>query len=199
VLIPPTLRRPGTTLFPALRLPSQQEKLEQQLSAAAYVNTTATDRLFITNKTRTRRFLIDTGSDLCVYPRKFIPQRRSRVNYILCVANGTLIPTYGWLSLSLNLGLRRDFMRHNTIHHIWTTPGPPVTCWPRRLAPNGFKIAKAEFDAMVRDGTARPSESKIWPCVLWDSHLRKAALTRPTSNRKLQTHTLVREGGVSHQ
>jgi hypothetical protein len=44
-----------------------------------------------------------------VYPRKLIPRRRERVNYDLCAANGTTIPTYGWLSLSLNLGLRRDF------------------------------------------------------------------------------------------
>jgi hypothetical protein len=32
-----------------------------------------------------------------------------RVNYDLCAANGTIIHTYGWLPLSLNLGLRRDF------------------------------------------------------------------------------------------
>jgi hypothetical protein len=44
-----------------------------------------------------------------VHPRKFIPQRSSRVNYDLYVANGNTIPTYGWLSLSLNLGLRREF------------------------------------------------------------------------------------------
>jgi hypothetical protein len=44
-----------------------------------------------------------------VYPRKPIPRRRERVDYDLCAANGTTIHTYGWLSLSLNLGLRRDF------------------------------------------------------------------------------------------
>jgi hypothetical protein len=37
-----------------------------------------------------------------------IRQRKKRVNYI-CVANGITIATYGWLALSLNLGLRRDF------------------------------------------------------------------------------------------
>jgi hypothetical protein len=31
------------------------------------------------------------------------------VNYDLCAANGTTITTYGWLSLSLNLGLYRNF------------------------------------------------------------------------------------------
>jgi hypothetical protein len=169
-----------------------------------------------------------------VYPRKLIPQRRTRVNYGLYAANGNTIATYGWLSLSLNLGLRREFtwrfvvadvtqpligadflthllvdcrnnrlldvtslstpaqaaspripsikvintgtsvdallselpdlirptavqwdVRHNTVHHKRTPPGPPVTCRPRRLATDRLKIAKVEIDAMVRDGTAR--------------------------------------------
>jgi hypothetical protein len=182
-----------------------------------------------------------------VYPRKLIPQRRERVNYDLCAANGTTIRTYGWLPLSLNLELRweltwrfvvadvnqpligADFLsyfgllvdcksnrlldavtalsapaqaassrtpsvkvisggstvdtlfsefadlirptgvqrevRHNTVHHIRTTPGQPVTCRPRRLAPDRLTIAKAEFDAMLRDGTARRSESS-WSSAL---------------------------------
>jgi hypothetical protein len=79
------------------------------MSAATHICTTSTGRLFITDKTSKRRFLIDTGSDLCVFPRKLVPQRKSRVNYDIRAANGTTIPTYGWLPLSLNLGLRRDF------------------------------------------------------------------------------------------
>jgi hypothetical protein len=171
-----------------------------------------------------------------VKSRKLILQRRTRVNY-LCVANGTTIPTYGWLPLSLNLGLRRDFIwrfvvadvtqpligadflsnygllvdskykrlldgvtslsapaqaansripgvkvvsastpvdnilsefqditrstgvqrevLQNTVHHNRTTPGPSVACRPRRLAPDRLAIAKAQIDAMLRDGTAR--------------------------------------------
>jgi hypothetical protein len=96
-------------LFPALHL-QLAGKLEQQTSAVANVCTTDTGRLFITDKTSKRWFLLDTGSDLCVFPRKLIPQRRSHVNYDLCAANGTTIPTYGWLPLSLNLGLRQESM-----------------------------------------------------------------------------------------
>jgi hypothetical protein len=44
-----------------------------------------------------------------VFRCKLIPQHRSRVDYDLCAANGNTISTYGWLPLSLNLGLRRDF------------------------------------------------------------------------------------------
>jgi hypothetical protein len=53
--------------------------------------------------------LVDTGSDLCVYPRRLVPRRKERANYDLCAANGTTTHTYGWLPFSLNLGVRRDF------------------------------------------------------------------------------------------
>jgi hypothetical protein len=56
-------------------------------------------------------------------------------------------------------------VRHNTVHHIRTIPGPSITCRPRRLAPDRRAIAKAEFDAILRDGTARRSESS-WSSVL---------------------------------
>jgi hypothetical protein len=68
-----------------------------------------TGRIFATDKHSKRKFLIDTGSDLYVYPRKLIPRRRDRMNYDLCAANGTTIHTYGWMPPSLNLGLRRNF------------------------------------------------------------------------------------------
>ena len=54
-------------------------------------------------------YLVDTGLDLCVFPRRLLPGRRERTEYTLHAANGTTIPTYGWASRSLNLGLRRDF------------------------------------------------------------------------------------------
>ncbi|XP_068628033.1 uncharacterized protein [Battus philenor] len=50
-------------------------------------------------------------------------------------------------------------LTHNTVHHIRTTPGPPVSCTPRRLAPDKFKIAQSEFEAMLQNGTCRPSKS----------------------------------------
>jgi hypothetical protein len=226
-------------VYAALLLPPAG-KLKQQSLLAANVCTTTTGRL-ITDRVSKLRFLIDTGSGLCVFPRKLIPGRRERVNYDLFAANGSTIPTYGWIPVSLNLGLRRDFtwrfvvadvqapiirvdllshfgllvdcrcnqlldgvttlfapaqparismpsikvisggtpvdnllaefpeltrptgiqreVRHNTVHHVRTTPGPPVTCRPRRLAPDRLTVAKAEFDAMLRGGTARRSES----------------------------------------
>lgn len=201
-------------------------------------------RLFVTDRRSRMQFLVDTGSDLCVFPRSALPGRREKTTeYQLCAANGTPINTYGFTTIYLNLGLRRDFTwqfivadvtkaiigvdflsfynlivdcrnqrlidnnttlvapasparssdiissvkvilgkstyhhilrdypdivrppgihrtpTHNTKHHIHTTPGPPVSCTPRRLAPDKLKIAKEEFEAMLKDGTARPSKS----------------------------------------
>ena len=209
-------------------------------------------RLFVTDQRSKTQFLVDTGSDLCVYPRSAIAKRVEKTSYQLCAANGTSINTYGFVNLNLNLGLRRDFAwrfiiadvtkaiigvdflsfynlvvdcrnqrlldnhttlstpaspvrrsdhvssvkvslgdsayvhilrefpditrphgihrtsKHNTVHHIRTTPGPPVSCSPRRLAPDKLKIAKAEFEAMLRCGTCRLSESP------WSSPLHLA-------------------------
>ena len=61
-------------------------------------------------------------------------------------------------------GIHND-VQHNATHHIRKTPGPPVACRPRRLTPDRLAVAKAEFDAMLRDGTARRAESP-WSSLL---------------------------------
>lgn len=210
-----------------------------------------TGRLFVTDRSTKTQFLVDTGSDLCVYPRSALPIRRARTNYSLSAANGSDIATYGYLNLELDFGLRRSFVwrfvvadvtkpiigvdflnfynlivdcrnkrlidnltsvtaiatlaicenvssvkvvtgetryhkildefpeitrpagrhrttQHNTVHHIRTTPGPPVSLPPRRLAPDKLKIAQKEFQSMLANGTARPSESP------WSSPLHLA-------------------------
>lgn len=189
------------------------------------------------------QFLVDTGSDLCVFPRSAIKTPCIKTKYDLVAANNTVIHTYGPVLLNLNLGLRRsytwnftvadvsrpiigvDFLsyynllvdcrnqrlidnvttlsvnalsltsiediasvksvtgasefhellrefpeitrppgmhlpyKHNTLHHIRTTPGPPVASKPRRLDPLRTLAAKKEFEDMLNSGTARRSES----------------------------------------
>lgn len=225
----------------------QVGKLARQSVEAADDCQSATSRLFVTDKKTKVQYLVDTGSDLCVLPRRFLRQFREPSDYKLTAANGTVISTYGTMTMHLDLGLRRDFVwnfvvanvdkpiigadfishygllvdcrnrrlldslttlsspasattcqqpsikvisghseyhlllaqyptltkpsgvfrqpKHSTVHYIRTTPGPPVFCRPRRLAADRLRIAKEQFEDMVADGTARPSDSP-WASAL---------------------------------
>lgn len=198
-------------------------------------------RLLITDKVSKVQFLIDTGADLCVFPKLLMPGRLAPTDYVLTAANGSTIKTFGTKTLKLDFGLRRQFVwkftvaevtkpiigvdflhhfgllvdirnqqlqdkltsctakgsrsygydssikvvqggtkwhtllqefpeilkpigttteiRHSTLHHIKTTPGPPISSRPRRLAPDKLKTAKKEFETMLQLGLIRPSES----------------------------------------
>jgi hypothetical protein len=84
-------------------------QITQRTSTAAHICTTTTALLIVTDRLSKRQFLVDTGSDLSIYPRTLVPRCGERVNYDLFAPNGTTIPTYGWLPPSLNLGLPRNF------------------------------------------------------------------------------------------
>ena len=229
-------------MYTTVHFPQAGKRQQQALMAADACSSTSS-RLFITDRVSNVRFLVDTGSDLCVVPRRLVSARKERTSYDLFAANGSSIPTYGWQTLTLKLGLRRDFtwrfvvadvqrpiigvdllanfnllvdcrnnrildgvtslstpaqtastrfpsvktvgsstpandfspssrtshapreVRHSTLQNIKTTPGPPVSCRPRRLPPDRLAIAKAEFDAMLKDGTAWRSDGP-WSSAL---------------------------------
>lgn len=65
--------------------------------------------MFIQDSVSRVRFLVDTGSDICCYPRHLLKGRVSATDFDVRAANGSSIKTYGTIALRLNIGLRRDF------------------------------------------------------------------------------------------
>jgi len=49
-------------------------------------------------------------------------------------------------------------MRHNTTHHIRTTPDPTVACCLRLLHPDLLTVTKTEFNLNLQDDTARRAD-----------------------------------------
>jgi hypothetical protein len=78
LLVSPPLWGPSAKVYSSLQLPPAG-KLTRQTSTAAHVCTPNNGHLFITDRSSKQRFLVDAGSDLCVYPRKLIPQYREPV------------------------------------------------------------------------------------------------------------------------
>lgn len=196
-------------------------------------------RLFLRDHKSNLTYLIDTGADISVLPKKYIHGSCLRDNLKLFAANGAEIKTYGKKVIQVDLGLRRsflwkftiasitnailgaDFLKHfgllvdltnkrlvdgttklyssgflrkavtpslTTIdtncqyhhilkeyidvtktspckigvhhiqHHI-VTSGSPIAERARRLPPEKYKAAKAEFDIMLQEGICQPSSS----------------------------------------
>ena len=81
----------------------------QSLVAAGDTCPEKSSRLFVRDKAPGIRLLIDTGAVICVFPRKLVPGRLRKSDYLLSATNGTPIATYGTRTMTLNLGKRRDF------------------------------------------------------------------------------------------
>nr|VZI26347.1 unnamed protein product [Spirometra erinaceieuropaei] len=223
--------------------PEAEKPVSQRIDATVFSGSSGSGRTFYVCDTATsRRFLVDTGARISVVPPTAADRRFPSTGLHLHAANCPPIPTFGSLSLTLDIGLRRSFtwifviadvphailspnflaefdllvdcrparllhrttglfvrgltpfsaptklsvldtdiaspfrqlllshpniinpqlrsgeVQHDFVHHIRTS-GPSVFARPRRLAPERFQAAEAEFEHMLQLGIIRPSES----------------------------------------
>jgi hypothetical protein len=96
-------------MYLPLQIQIDSFKLQRQPPLAARHCHSTSGRLFVVDRKTGQDYLIDTGSDLSVFPKNMLPQKRVKSNYTLHAANGSSIATYGWLTLTLDLGIRKNF------------------------------------------------------------------------------------------
>ena len=65
--------------------------------------------LYVTERESRLRFLVDTGSEVCIIPPSKAERKSRQDTFGLLAANNSPIVTYGTHSLTLNLGLHHTF------------------------------------------------------------------------------------------
>ncbi|GFU12175.1 retrovirus-related Pol polyprotein from transposon opus [Trichonephila clavipes] len=106
------------------------------------------------NRKSGQKFLIDSGSEICVIPHSPTMNKSPQSNFSLFAANNTKIPAM----TSATPSLISKLSSHGTVHHIITT-GPLVTARPRKLHPKLYDAVKVEFEFLLAQGIIRPSKS----------------------------------------
>ncbi|GFY59308.1 uncharacterized protein TNIN_315091 [Trichonephila inaurata madagascariensis] len=94
---------------PSVSVVERVEDLAKQPITAITSCHLGSSRLLVTDQLSKKQFRVDTGSDLCVFPCSFLSPRKPDPNSQLKAANNSTIKTYGFLTLPLELGLRRYF------------------------------------------------------------------------------------------
>ena len=71
-VLPPAEGRPPSTSLPPAERPPPKGKLDRRTLMAANVCTTISGRLFVMDRKSKQRYLVDTGTDLYVFPRRLL-------------------------------------------------------------------------------------------------------------------------------
>ncbi|XP_077270918.1 uncharacterized protein LOC143902084 [Temnothorax americanus] len=122
LLLSPSVQGKGPEMHTAVQLQEGSGKLIGQSSSAADGTCPKPCRLFVrTDRSTKIRYLIDTGSDVSVYPRSLVRIRRWADSRELFAANGSNIKTYEDLTMQPDLGLRRAFPWRFVVADV-TTP-----------------------------------------------------------------------------
>ncbi|XP_046973671.1 uncharacterized protein LOC124540250 [Vanessa cardui] len=91
------IRDPASTEPRSVSVPATSRRRKTLWAVGNRDNSPITSgRLFVTDKWTKTQFLVDTGSDLCVFPLSMLRERREPTTYKLTAVNGSTINTYGY-------------------------------------------------------------------------------------------------------
>ncbi|CAF4755719.1 unnamed protein product [Pieris macdunnoughi] len=151
-------------MYQTLQLATRQlavGKQETQSVDAATDCSHQSRRIFVTDKHSKLQYLVDTGSDLCCFPKRLAKNRRASADFDLSAANGSSIKTYGNISLHLNLGLRRDFPRKTQLISLYDFDGKWLKYNRHRhrdMAPNDPSYLKSYLERRTYFCVTIPSD-----------------------------------------
>ncbi|XP_071577523.1 uncharacterized protein [Temnothorax nylanderi] len=94
-------------MYKALHVQSGKQRGQSVMAADA--GNPKSSRLYVTDCNTRRKYLIDTGSDVSVFPLANTRSKRKAESYQLFAANGSVINTYGFVTLQPDFGLRRAY------------------------------------------------------------------------------------------
>ncbi|GFV70917.1 retrovirus-related Pol polyprotein from transposon 297 [Trichonephila clavipes] len=118
-----------------------------------------TSRLFLLDRKSGQKFLIDSGSEICVIPPSPTMNKSPQLNFFLFAANNTKIPANGMVRKELNLGPRRPFIWTFIIADIChALQGGRAPQFEKRC-PKLYDAVKVEFEFLLAQGIIRPSKS----------------------------------------
>lgn len=150
------------------------------------------NRLFITDRDRTLRLLIDTGYDVCVAPRRIAPGRRGASASIFSLSTvHTYQPTGG--TRSLNLGIRRDITWRAVVPHV-QLPIFGTECRNRLLdevtsLSTSAQTPPIRFPSLKTIGIDTPENSPKFQISRTPRKSRgKCAITRYTTSKRHLAH-----------
>ena len=107
MLVSPQVWSSSQKVLPTLQLVGKHPR--QALTATGVPGLELSRLFYVRDPSTNLRFLVDTGAEISVIPPTFSDRSTQCTDLILHAANNTTIHTYGNSSLTLDLGLRRQF------------------------------------------------------------------------------------------
>lgn len=152
-------------------------------------------RLFMTDRISKTRYLIDTESDVSVYPHTMVQGKQRAEAYELYAANGTKIATYGYITIKPNFGLHREFLWRFIIANV-TQPiiGSDFLSHYHLLPDIRRKKLIDGKTGLTVSGATSDSETGSIKAVLSNTKYHHVisefqSITQPTEMRKTTKHT----------